>query len=236
MFNKARIKLTAWYLLIIMLISITFSVFIHKVLVIELERFARIQKNRIERNLSEERHFVIDPHIPPPPRVNPELIEETKGRITVVLVLINAIIFLFSGATGYILAGKTLKPIQEMMDEQNRFVSDASHELRTPLTSLKTAMEVALRSDKFSIKEAKNLIKENILEVNKLEMLSGALLQLSLSQQQIQNDVFQEVDLNTIIKEAVNQISIIAKAKNIHINDQSKTGIEKPTRNLQVFT
>jgi len=224
MFNKARIKLTAWYLLIIMLISITFSVFIHKVLVIELERFARIQKNRIERNLSEERHFVIDPHIPPPPRVNPELIEETKGRITVVLVLINAIIFLFSGATGYILAGKTLKPIQEMMDEQNRFVSDASHELRTPLTSLKTAMEVALRSDKFSIKEAKNLIKENILEVNKLEMLSGALLQLSLSQQQIQNDVFQEVDLNTIIKEAVNQISIIAKAKNIHINDQSKTG------------
>lgn len=223
MFKNARIKLTAWYLLIIMCISISFSLFIHKVLVVELERFARIQKTRIERRLSQEMHFIIDPNTPPPPRIEPELIEDTKSRITFILFLINIIIFVGSGAVGYMFAGKTLAPIQNMMDSQNRFVSDASHELRTPLTSLKTAMEVALRNDTFDIKEARILIKENILEVNKLEMLSKALLRLSLSQQQTQNDVFQEVNLNTIIKEAVNQIITLAKAKNIRIDNRLKT-------------
>lgn len=221
MFKNARIKLTAWYLIIIMLVSVTFSLFIHRILVIELERFAQIQKVRIERKLSEERHFAFDSTIPPPPRVNPELIQETKGRITIALLLINTIILFFSGITGYLLAGKTLQPIREMVDEQNRFVSDASHELRTPLTALKTAMEVALRNNKFNLNEAKKLIKENISEVNKLETLSGALLQLSQSQQQRQTQVFQNELLDIIIKEAVLKTSFLAKAKTIKIINQT---------------
>jgi len=222
MFKSARIKLTAWYLLIIMLISIAFSLFIHNFLVLELNRFALIQKTRIERRLSEERHFIIDPNIPIPPYVDPELFEETKNRITIILVLLNAVIFIFSGGTGYVLAGRTLKPIRDMVDEQNRFVSDASHELRTPLTSLKTAMEVALRNDTFNIKEAKTLIKENILEVNKLELLSGSLLRLSEVQQTIQNNPFQEVPFDLVIKEAIQKIHILAKAKEIIITNQTK--------------
>lgn len=37
MFGKARLKLTAWYLLIIMLISIGFSAVIYKMLTVELD-------------------------------------------------------------------------------------------------------------------------------------------------------------------------------------------------------
>jgi len=51
---------------------------------------------------------------------------------------------------GYFLAGKTLKPIENMLEKQKRFVSDAAHELRTPSTAAKTELEVALRDKKLS--------------------------------------------------------------------------------------
>ena len=66
-----------------------------------------------------------------------------------------------------------------MVDQQNRFVSDASHELKTPLTSLKTAMEVNLRNKNLNLEGSKQLIEDSIVEVNKLSRLSDGLLQLS---------------------------------------------------------
>src|SRR3989344_3853916 len=129
MFKSARLTLTAWYLAIIMVISIAFSLMIYRVLLIEVIRFERAQRVRIERRMQ----FFNSP-IP----VSLELIEEIKQRLIFRLFMVNIGIMVISGGLGYFLAGRTLKPIKEMVDEQNRFISDASHELRTPLTSLKS--------------------------------------------------------------------------------------------------
>src|SRR3989338_581858 len=151
MFQSARIKLTGWYLLIIMFISIAFSVVIYHQLTQEISRFEQAQRFRFEKNLRD-----FDLPTPPNPNMramkilieNPELIEEIKERVAITLVIINGGILILAGGLSYFLAGKTLSPIKNMMDEQNRFISDASHELKTPLTSLKTAMEVFLRGKK----------------------------------------------------------------------------------------
>ena len=148
MFNSARLKLTAWYLLGIMCISILFSSIIYRGLMSEVNRFEQIQRFRFERRL-EEGEIVpktIIFKLPPPIPGSQELIEETEKRILIMLITVNAGIFIISGLLGYVLAGRTLKPIKEMMDEQNRFISDASHEFRTPLTSLKSGFEVFLRN------------------------------------------------------------------------------------------
>ena len=50
MFQKARLKLTAWYLLIIMLVSVAFSGAIYHVLIQELNRVERVQRLRQERS------------------------------------------------------------------------------------------------------------------------------------------------------------------------------------------
>ncbi len=221
MFNSARLKLTAWYLLIIMLISILFSGIIYKLLMMEFDRFEKAQRFRFERRLVEG--TIITPEgvqikvVPQHMAINEELIEETRKRVVVMLITINSGILVISGALGYILAGYTLKPIKDMMEEQNRFIGDASHEIRTPLTSLKSAFEVFLRDKKASVKDAKEIVTESIDEVNKLQSLSDSLLQLAQYEKPNGHAYFKEVDVSKIIQEAIHSIKPVANEKHIEI-------------------
>ncbi len=217
MFKNARITLTAWYLLIIMLVSLTFSIVIFKGISREIDRFERVQRCRIERRL-----IPLGQSSPNLPTANPELLQETKERVILILLLINGTILFVSGGLGYILAGKTLAPIQEMMDEQNRFISDASHELRTPLTSLKTSMEVSLRDKGLKVEDARRLITESIDDVNKLQSLSEELLQLAQYEMPDGHARLETVLLNSIIKGAIHKIEPTAKQKRIQIEYDEK--------------
>lgn len=190
-FNSARTKLTLYYLTIIMIISLFFSVIIYKGATFELSRIENMQRLRRPNP-----QFVIDP----------DIIRETKYRIFISLLALNGIILLGSGLSGYFLAGKTLSPIAKMMDEQKEFISNASHELRTPLASLKSQIEVALRSKKLSIKELNGLLKSNLEDVNNMTKLSNYLLKLN--KQQNAGLEFKEVDISKIIKEVVSKTNV----------------------------
>lgn len=205
MFTQARLKLTAWYLLIIMLVSLSFSSLIYKSYSDEVTRFEQIQRERFERR------FLLSA---PPPQMQ-DLLEDTKHRVLITLILINGLILFSSGGLGFILAGRTLRPIKEMVDEQNRFISDASHELKTPLTSLKSVFEVYLRDKEGGLTEAKQIISESVTEVNKLQSLTEYLLKLSRFQKP--NNSFETVPLKEIVATAVKKITPLAKIKNIEI-------------------
>lgn len=224
MFYKARLKLTAWYLLIIMLISISFSLVVYHALTFEFNRILRIERLRQERALPSpipSLTFPLKDDTQRRGRLNipsPEIIKEAKNRLISILALVNLGILFFSGAAGYFLAGKTLKPIKEMVDEQNRFITDASHELRTPLTSLKSEIEVNLRDKKMDISQAKKLLESNLEEVNNLQYLSDNLIKLS--QFKRDNDIqFEEVNLKELILEAQKKVAILAKKRNITIKN-----------------
>ena len=219
MFYSARIKLTAWYLLIIMLISISFSVAIYNVLTSELNRVERIQKLRIEHRLS-PRTSPLEPddHLPSSISLDQDLINESKNRIGLLLIIINIGILGTSSVAGYFLAGRTLKPIKEMVDEQNRFITDASHELRTPLTSLKSEIEVNLRDDKLTLAQAKKILGSNLEEVNNLQVLSDGLIKLTLYQRDNNGLIFESLPLSLIVAQAVRKVESLAKNKNISLN------------------
>lgn len=225
MFGKARLKLTGWYLLIIMVVSIGFSLVIYKVLTVELDRFSHFQRLRIERRLSGEEFTPFESRLRnTPPRIfaDPELVEETKRRLIFFLVIVNGGILIVSGGLAYFLAGKTLKPIKDMVDEQNQFISDASHELKTPLTSLKSAMEVHLRDKRLNLADAKKLIKENIEEVNKLQSLSEGLLRLASYQKPNNHARFEMVSLASTIKRSIQRVKPQAIKKKIAIKNKSQ--------------
>lgn len=221
MFRNTRIRLTAWYLVIIMFISLSFSCVLYKETTREMERFARIQQLRFQRRLQHE-EVIITPDMPVP-EIEIEdinLVYVIKQRILITLGIVNGTILLLAGGLGYFLAGKTLRPIQEMIEEQNRFISDASHELRTPLTSLKSAMEVSLRDKNLTISDARILIAESIMETDKLQQLSEELLQLTQYQKPNGNLIMKKVSLSQIAHEAIRKMIPIAKKKQIIIKNE----------------
>lgn len=227
MFHSARVKLTAWYLLIIMLISVSFSVAMYKVLTFELDRVERLQRLRIERRVFEPMRIT-----PPeqPFRLDPDLVAETKNRLQLMLLIINLGILGASAGAGYFLAGKTLRPIEQALEEQKRFVADASHEMRTPLTALKTSMEVALRDRKMSLTDAKEVLKSNLEEIDDLESLSSNLLNLANYQNNGRSLVFGDIDIAEVIKQACRKILPLAHKKKIIVELQAESQIIQANR------
>lgn len=231
MFRNARIKLTAWYLLIIVCISVSFSGVIYRMLTFEMDRFASMQRVRIERQLENRTSLQLPSRRPDEPAfiaIDPDLVHETKQRLLLQLLFLNAGILVISGGLGYILAGKTLRPIANMLDEQQRFISDASHELRTPLTALKSSLEVTARDTHLTVSEAKSVIKENIEEVNNLQMLTDQLLELARMELKGTHAEYSAVDMKKIVTQAIKRVSALAKMKSItieeHINSCSVRG------------
>ena len=92
MFKTARLKLTAWYLLIIMVVSLSFSILIYQLINTEINRFANSQRNRIERRL------VIQPNSPRIILLDEDLISESRSRLLINLLVINGVILIFSGS------------------------------------------------------------------------------------------------------------------------------------------
>ena len=201
MFKEARIKLTAWYLAIIMLISLSFSVIIYLGINRELSRFETIQRQR------EQRAAVINTflktsglNVPPETQTISETTEAARIRIVTILGFINVTIFILSGAGGYFLAGQTLEPIKINLEEQKEFISNASHELRTPLTSLTSEIEVALRDKKLTASEARGLLESNLEEVKRMSKLSNYLLELNRFENRGKEIPMKRVDLADIAK------------------------------------
>lgn len=222
MFHKTRLKLTAWYLLIIMVISISFSVVIYRVLSSELDRVERMQRSRLEHQFPG--FFSPDlgnGQLPPNFRfMDPEIVSETQNRLLLSLTLINILILSTSAIGGYFLAGRTLKPISNMLEEQKRFIADASHEIRTPLTSLKTEIEVNLRNKNLNLKDTRVLLNSNLEEVNNLQSLSDNLIRLTQYQTANNNFSLENLSLNSVINTALKKVSKLALAKNISFNNE----------------
>ena len=141
-------------------------------------------------------------------------IEDSLGRIKLGLLYFNLAILFSGGAASYFLARRTLQPIEEALEDQKRFTADASHELRTPLTAIKTELEVALRDNKLTLTDSKNLHRSTLEEIDKLEALATGLLTLA----QQDNDTSpksQRYELQTIITEATERLKKVATKRGI---------------------
>ena len=198
-----------------MAISISFSAFIYRIVSYEFQR----RVDEIERRL-ELRRFGF---LPPPGETQLFIadVKEAQAKVLYVLIYTNAVILIFSSAAGYFLAGMTLRPIEEAMDEQKRFVADASHELKTPLTSLQTSIEVALRDKEITLKEALFTLSDSLSDSKNLTNLTSDLLSLTKYQQN-GREFFGKVNLQDVIQSSVKKVSPLAKKKKIGIKVISK--------------
>lgn len=211
MFVSARLKLTAWYLLIIMLISGLFSLAFYQISTREIQHIiTRLQSERVHLGNTV---FIVTPQGVP----SIEELEEVKQHLAASLIMLNGCILVLAGAASYILANKTLQPIQQMVDEQQEFISNASHELRTPIAILRAEMEASLMEKRISDRQARALIVSNLEELTRLQNLSNYLLQITRLHSAGNPQPMKDVPLHNSLREAVRKITPLAKKKRIRV-------------------
>lgn len=115
-------------------------------------------------------------------------------------------------------AEETNRILKRKMEQEEKktktLVTDVSHQLKTPLASLKMCYEIA-DIDSFTREEQKGFLLQGRREVDKLEELISALVQVSrLEANMIQIDK-ERVSLKKILQNAVNSIYMKAYDKGI---------------------
>ncbi len=206
MFKTARIKLTLWYVTIIMAVSLFFSSLVYFISLRELNRHFRQLEMRT-------RHQSLQMMTPFNEEAIQDELAEARKRLIIFLANINGLILFISSVSGYFLAGKTLEPIAKSLDEQKMFIASASHELKTPLTVIKTNLEVGLNNQRLN-KEAKEILMDNLEEIDRLNRLINKLL--SLSSLSIKSQLkLENIKLKILIADVYHQLQPLIKQKQI---------------------
>src|SRR3990167_1265542 len=181
MFRSAALKLTLWYLAIIMSLSIGCSIALYN-----------ISSHELSRSIDNQTTF-FDSYLGPDDlgrynQLRTAQADQERAHIRRNLLFFNIFVMAVGGVMSYALARRTLRPIEESLEAQARFTGDASHELRTPLAAMQAEIEVALRGKNLDQAQAVKLLRSNLEEVGKLQALSDGLLKLAAGDNSISKE------------------------------------------------
>ncbi|ACB62376.1 MULTISPECIES: HAMP domain-containing sensor histidine kinase [Exiguobacterium] len=120
--------------------------------------------------------------------------QDTLQRLIAMLAGITILSTLVLMGLSYVLAGRSVVPVQQAFDRQRRFTSDASHELRTPLTILYSGIEL-LETEPLST-EGKTILSDLKAETASMQYLVSDLLLLA---REGQPGSMSPIDLSTLV-------------------------------------
>jgi signal transduction histidine kinase len=124
-----------------------------------------------------------------------------------------AIMALISGILGWLVAGRVLRPLEQALEAQRRFVANASHELRTPLTASRALIEMVITDPQATTETFRETCQEALEENEQQEQLIDALLALARGERGL--DRREPVDLATIAGDALREHRAEATAREL---------------------
>ena len=207
LFESATLRLTGWYVLLLMMLSLLFSLLLFNVASHEFDR--ALGPNRP----GELRLFIDDDQVV---AIRQQRVADSNNRLIVSLVFFNLAVLVGGTALSYLLARRTLRPVEEAHEAQTRFASDAAHELRTPLTVMQTEIEVGLRDTKATKQQHQAILESTLDEVERLRTLTDRLLLLAGQQEM----PLGPVEIEDVVVEAVTHAVPLAQSKNIEVDNQ----------------
>lgn len=207
-YDTPRNRLALTYLGIIMVLSIGFSVIFYRESSRAVGSGFALQTTQIRNNV----YFTAPGALE---RIRDNGINDFNNDLLMRIIILNVIMFAAGGFLSLYLAERSLKPMEDAIETQSRFTSDAAHELRTPLTAMKTEIEVALRSKKLDSKDAKEILSSNLEEIGKLETLTEALLRLAKSGHRPDASAWAPVKITDVLEAAHDRVLPQAKEHRI---------------------
>jgi signal transduction histidine kinase len=192
MFDAARLRLTGWYALILAIIVavLSFALY-HALLAVQ---HSEIHSVHGQAGTAIARVFARD-----------------EGTLASQIIAIDLAVLLPAMIGAYFLAGRTLRPIKEVMEQQRRFAAAASHELRTPLTALQGTLEVALLNPR-SPQEYQEVIAEAVAETERMGHLVKDLTMLAQAERRV-SLTMAPLELVTVAREAIEDVRPLAERK-----------------------
>jgi signal transduction histidine kinase len=127
-----------------------------------------------------------------------------------------AIMALISGMLGWVVAGRVLRPLEQALEAQRRFVANASHELRTPLTASRALIEMAITDPHATTETFRETCQEALEENEQQEQLIDALLALARGERGL--DRREPVDLAVIAADALREHETQATALGLDLD------------------
>ncbi len=196
-FQKARYRLTAYYVGILFIIIFIFS----SILIATIE-------SKIRTGLNEK--IIVS-------EAQDDPFKKVSDEIEFIIFLVDGALLIIFGSLSYFLAGKTLLPIRENSELQKKFFTDASHDLRTPLAIITTESEVTLQDVKAGEVDYKKTIISNLEEAKKMSILVNDLLMLSRVGSLTQTSNHTRVDLSNLVETLVMSMKTQALVKGISL-------------------
>jgi signal transduction histidine kinase len=143
--------------------------------------------------------------------------ERTFAEMRRSMALAIALALLIASAGGYLLARKTLAPVEEAYDSQRRFMADASHELRTPVAILQGEIDVSLSRDDRDAEEYRRSLQIMHRSVRKLTRIVRDLFLLARADSGAYPLQRQRFYLDEMLGESVDGFRTLAAERGIEL-------------------
>lgn len=112
------------------------------------------------------------------PEASEQGIDRANATLREGLIICFAVLVVIVPPISYWLARRTLRPVRENLEAQQRFVDDASHELRTPIAVAQGELELALLQER-DPEQYRTSIAESLAALQELSGLTNDLLLLT---------------------------------------------------------
>jgi signal transduction histidine kinase len=230
-------RLTTAYVMVLAVFSLGFSMVLYQFANAEIEEGLRQQYFELHRVQPGVYGLMrggvrLAPESPAVAAAVQPLADAARSALLLRLGYLNLVVIAIGGLASYWLAKRTVRPIEQALEAQSRFASDASHELRTPLAVMRAEIEVARANPSLSKQQAVALLDSTVEEVGKLQALAEALLRLARSHHQ---DVpLGPVKLGATAQAALARVAPQAKAAKLRlVNDTHDVSVRADRPSLE---
>lgn len=139
---------------------------------------------------------------------------DQQSAITRALLFTGLPILIIGGVSGYIVARKLLKPVEDTFASQERFLQDASHEMRNPLAVLSAVSQQAMKSTDQN--EQKHALRTLDRQIQHLVKLNEDLLLLERSKN-IDKQT-KQTNISELLLDTIDSITPQASKENIRLS------------------
>lgn len=202
MFQAARFKLAGYYVLFVMGLSLFVTPWVYHLSFFELKKgldLKTVSSTKAAEGIVSKQH------------VNTE-IKAGRRRLLRQLIYGNLGLLAIASVGGYALAWRTLRPIDQAMQAQERFTADASHELRTPLATIRAELEVALHEPAFDEHTNRTVLRSVLEEIDRISGLAEDLLLLARPKQPV---LTTRTDLKAVAQQVRKRLEPLARRRYI---------------------